>query len=121
MPTIQTHGLTFDARPDRIDFRDLFYRPALISLEREYPPAPRIEQYLTKYCDDGMILDQGKEGACTGFGLAAVVNYLYWERRQRLNGAEPPAKVSPRMFYHMARLYDEWAGRTTRARAAAAP
>ena len=110
MPTITAHGLTFDARPDRIDFRDLFYRPPLISLEREYPPATLIAQYLTKYSDDGMILNQGKEGACTGFGLAAVINYLYWERRQRLNAAEPPAKVSPRMLYHMARLYDEWEG-----------
>jgi hypothetical protein len=78
MPTITSHGLTFDARPDRIDFRDLFYRPPLISLEREYPSATSIAQYLAKYSDDGMILDQGKEGACTGFGLAAVINYLYW-------------------------------------------
>jgi hypothetical protein len=110
MPTIEAHGLTFDARPDRIDFRDLFYRPPLVSLEREYPSAALIDKYLTRYCDDGMILDQGKEGACTGFGLAAVINYLYWARRQHLESAEPPARVSPRMLYHMARLYDEWDG-----------
>lgn len=110
MPSIETHGLTLDARPDRIDFRDLFYRPPLICLEREYPPPKTIDRYLSEYCDDGMILDQGKEGACTGFGLAAVINYLHWERRKRLNGAEPLARVSPRMLYHMARLYDEWEG-----------
>jgi hypothetical protein len=82
----------------------------LISLEREYPPAPLVDKYLPKYCDDGMILNQGEEGACTGFGLAAVINYLYWERAQRSNGAESPPRVSMRMLYHMARLYDEWDG-----------
>jgi len=110
MPTIEQRGLTFDARPDRIDFRDLEYRAPLISLEREYPSAPLVDKYLPKYCDDGMILNQGEEGACTGFGLAAVINYLYWERAQRSNGAEPPPRVSTRMLYQMARLYDEWDG-----------
>jgi hypothetical protein len=111
MPTIEQHGLTFDARPDRIDFRDLYYQPPLVSLHREYPPATVIDKYLTRYCDDGMILNQGTEGACTGFGLAAVVNYLCWERAKRSNlEAVPPPKVSPRMLYHMARLYDEWDG-----------
>jgi hypothetical protein len=110
MPTIEHRGLVFDARPDRIDFRDLEYRAPLISLEREFPPSARIDAYLPKYCDDGMILEQGQEGACTGFGLAAVINYLFWERAQRSNGGTPPARVSPRMLYHMARLYDEWDG-----------
>ena len=60
---------------------------------------------------DGMILDQGQEGACTGFGLAACVNYLHWERWQRDGcSGQRPARVSTRMLYHMARLYDEWPG-----------
>jgi hypothetical protein len=110
MPTIEHRGLTLDARPDRIDFRDLFYRAPLVSLVPEFPPSSKVEHYLPKYCDDGMILDQGKDGACTGYGLAAVINYLHWERIQRLTGGPPPTKVSPHMLYHMARLYDEWDG-----------
>lgn len=54
-----------------------------------------------------MILNQGKESACTGFGLACVVNYLRWAK------ADYPKKmdsVSPRMFYNFARRYDEYAG-----------
>ena len=52
------------------------------------------------------ILDQGREGACTGFGLATVANYLL--RRRKVM----PDKgcVSPRMLYEMAKRYDEWPG-----------
>ena len=52
------------------------------------------------------VLDQGTEGACTGFGLATVANYLLL-RRQVIPDAVP---VSARMFYEMARRYDEWPG-----------
>ncbi len=111
MPTLELNKRQFDARPDRVDFRDHYYSPRLISLEPEYPHPALVEKYLERYCEDGMILDQGQEGACTGFGLAACVNYLHWERWQRggCNGPRP-ARVSTRMLYHMARLYDEWAG-----------
>jgi hypothetical protein len=63
-----------------------------------------------------MVLDQGKEGACTGFGLSATINYLLW-RRANLNADGTPIKkpapiprTSPRMLYHLARIYDEWPG-----------
>jgi len=49
------------------------------------------------------ILDQGMEGACTGFALAAVINYLLAARKIK-------RQVSPRMLYEMARCYDEWPG-----------
>ena len=52
------------------------------------------------------VLDQGQEGACTGFGLAAVTNYLL--RRREIN--PDTTNVSPRMFYELARRYDEWPG-----------
>jgi hypothetical protein len=111
MPTLMLNKRQFDARPDRVDFRDHYFRARLVSLEPEYPHPALIERYLTRYCEDGMILDQGEEGACTGFGLAACVNYLHWERWQR-TGCEGPApgRVSTRMLYHMAKLYDEWSG-----------
>jgi hypothetical protein len=52
------------------------------------------------------VLDQGAEGACTGFGLAAACHYLLGVRA---SGSETP-RVSPRMLYEMARRYDEWEG-----------
>lgn len=67
-----------DARPDRIDFRDLPYRPPLWSLPRCYRDDAVLKEYLRSYVDAGLVLDQGSEGARTGFGLACVVNYLLW-------------------------------------------
>jgi hypothetical protein len=58
----------------------------------------------------GLILDQGSEGACTGFGLAGVANYLLWARHLEQGGKARFAPVSPRMFYEMAKRYDEWPG-----------
>jgi alpha-beta hydrolase superfamily lysophospholipase len=111
MPTLELNKRQFDARPDRVDFRDQYFRARLVSLEPEHPHPSVVEAYLERYCTDGMILDQGEEGACTGFGLAACVNYLHWERWQRDECRGPrPARVSTRMLYHMARLYDEWPG-----------
>ena len=49
------------------------------------------------------ILDQGHEGACTGYALAAVINYLLAQRHLK-------RRVSPYMLYDMARKYDEWPG-----------
>jgi hypothetical protein len=88
-------GKRLDAFPDRIDLRDWFYQPALISL-----PDSLVNCSLIK---PATILDQGREGACTGFALAAVVNFL----RARQKRA---AIVSPRMLYELARRYDEWPG-----------
>jgi hypothetical protein len=80
-----------DAHPDRIDIRDWFYLPSLAPLPDEVVNIDGVPQ----------ILDQGIEGACCGFALAAVINYLLNER-----GLE--RRVSPRMLYEMARRYDEW-------------
>lgn len=86
-------GRRLDAYPDRVDIRDWFYQPAL---------APLPDQVVN--CDlVPAILDQGREGACTGFALAAVVNFHL--NRRNLNRL-----VSPRMLYDMARRYDEWPG-----------
>ena len=69
----------FDARPDRIDFRDLPYRARLVSLPDKYPSDRLIADWFPLYRKAEMVLDQGEEGSCTGFGLAGVVNYLRWE------------------------------------------
>lgn len=92
--TAEKIGKTLDALPDRIDVRDWFYQPGL---------APLPDQLVN--CDSvPAILDQGNEGACTGFALAAVVNYLLAARNR------DDRSVSPRMLYEMARHYDEWPG-----------
>jgi hypothetical protein len=87
------------ARPDTLDFRDKMYTPSLI----EVPSAINLETY-RQY--NVPILDQGQEGACTGFGLATVINYLLRKRKIYPDDAQ----VSPRMLYEMARRYDEWPG-----------
>jgi hypothetical protein len=56
-----------------------------------------------------VILDQGAEGACTGFALASVINYQL-ASRNLLNARNQERIVSPRMLYEMARRYDEWPG-----------
>lgn len=88
-------GKRLDAFPDRIDLRDWYYQPALISLPDSLVSCPLIKP--------AMILDQGRQGACTGFALAAVVNFLRAKQKQT-------AIVSPRMLYELARRYDEWPG-----------
>ncbi|MCB0194344.1 MAG: C1 family peptidase [Anaerolineae bacterium] len=99
MPKAETQNRTFDVLPDPADFRDRLYTPTLI----EVPPRIDLEEYkLAKV----PLLNQGSEGACTGFALATVANYLL--RRRKVDPDEIP--VSPRMMYEMAKRYDEWSG-----------
>ncbi len=80
------------AESDIPDGRDFIYQPALI------PLSPVIDPPATLH-----ILDQGKEGSCTGFGLAAVINKLNHDRGSDM-------LVSARMLYEMAKRYDSWPG-----------
>ncbi|MCF3652450.1 C1 family peptidase [Synoicihabitans lomoniglobus] len=91
-PTID--GYETNAVSDIVDLRDCMYEPALLRLAPELP-APVLEP--------GDVLDQGQEGACTGFGLAAVINLLN-------HRAGRDVRVSPRMLYEMAKRHDEWQG-----------
>ncbi|MBX9902801.1 MAG: C1 family peptidase [Burkholderiales bacterium] len=88
-----------DAQRDSFDFRDLIYRPALVELPDELYPE-------WKYLH---VLDQGTEGACTGFGLAAVVNYLLANKR-KAPPSKSEARASARMLFQMAKRYDQWLG-----------
>lgn len=111
--TVDGRTVTLDARPDRVDLRDRPYQPPLRSLPPQYPDPAFIAKHLTNYEHAGLILDQRSEGACTGFGLAAVVNYLRW--KGIVDGQESSkelklVRVSERMLYHFARFYDEWQG-----------
>ncbi len=55
-----------DVERDSFDFRDLIYRPALLEFKPTLEPDWKAIH----------ILDQRRQGACTGFGLAAVINDL---------------------------------------------
>lgn len=98
---------TLTVRKDPIDLKDRPYQPPPQSLAAAFPADAELGKYLPRYVKAGLVLDQGSEGACTGFGLACVVNYLRWA------AADYPTRmdsVSPRMFYNFARRYDEYAG-----------
>lgn len=113
MPTkkvvIGKNTLLLDARPDRLDLRDRPYLPTLGDLPTQWPSDPNVKKWLLKYAESDHLLDQGLEGACTGFGLAAVINYLLFVRKVRDLQTEARC-VSPAMLYQLARMYDEWPG-----------
>ncbi len=83
---------------DPLDLRDLKYEGSL----RELPLS------IDNRACVPFILNQGAEGACTGFGLAAVVNFLLSNHADE--SLHPGETVSSRMLYEMAKRYDEWAG-----------
>jgi len=85
------------ARTDVPDFRDYSYRPALINLKSSLSVPRNLK-----------IRNQGSEGACTGFGLAAVIDRLIVQSNRTSNGKS--LNVSARMLYEMAQRYDEWRG-----------
>lgn len=89
----QKIGRKLDAFPDRIDLRDWDYQPTLAPLPGQIVNCAHVPE----------ILNQSQEGACTGFALAAVANFLLHQRGIR-------RRVSPRMLYELARRYDEWPG-----------
>lgn len=90
---------TFDAMPDTLDFRDVMYLPTLM----EVPPVSNLAGFRKLKLP---VLDQGTEGACTGFGLATVANFLLSGRGRRPLADE----VSAWMLYAIAKRYDEWPG-----------
>lgn len=96
-----------NARRDAMDLRDRLYTPPPVNLISHFPAAGDVRTLLPRYTKAGLVLDQGQEGACTGFGLASVINHLRWRQT-----AYPPKleSVSPRMLYNLARRYDEYAG-----------
>lgn len=85
-------GYLLNTIEDAPDIRDYPYQPALLPLHDEIECPKNLS-----------ILDQGQEGACTGFGLAAVINLLLAQRGNQ-------RKVSSRMLYEMAKKFDEWEG-----------
>ena len=92
-------GRKVNVRPDTLDFRDLMFVPTLV----EVPIRIDLDEYRRL---EVPILDQGREGSCTGFGLATNVNYLL-----RMRKVTPDRTgASPHMLYQLAKRYDEWPG-----------
>ncbi len=83
------------ARTDAPDFRDFIYQPALIALKPKLAVPAQLN-----------IRHQGDKPACTGFGLAAVIDRLMTVAKHRKAGQQ--AGVSSLMLYEMALRYDEW-------------
>ncbi|CAN5275626.1 C1 family peptidase [soil metagenome] len=92
-----------DALPDIPDIRDRMFEPPLIDLATRWSPS---SNFLSP------ILDQGTEGSCTGFALAATINLLLNKRFQvaGLQLRSGGGLVSTRMLYEMAKVHDEWPG-----------
>ena len=78
---------TLNVRPDTLDFRDKMYVPTLV----EVPTRITLSSYKSRKIP---ILDQGSEGACTGFGLATVANYLLTCRKLYPDRAPVSARMS---------------------------
>jgi hypothetical protein len=92
-------------RKDPPDLRDRLYQPAPVLLPDAYPPPDQIKGKLKDY--RSLVLDQGQDSSCTGYGLACVVNFARWAKNQYRPGLE---SVSARMLYNFARRYDEYDG-----------
>lgn len=83
---------TLNVSADYPDLRDRIYQPHLSPLKPFIDPPGNL-----------VILDQGRDGACTGFALAATINFIYRQQSSKHN-------VSPWMLYAMAKRHDEWLG-----------
>ncbi len=96
-------GGTFDrmrlnVRPDPVDYRDIYYQPTLI----EVPPHNHAQNILHPHF---RVRRQGSEGSCTGQALAAVLDLQNIKRY--MQGADVPLKLSARMAYESAKIYDD--------------
>ena len=105
-----------DVRQDRLDLRDRVYQPVLKSLDASYPKTAYINHILQCYREENLILDQGNNGACSGYALASVINYLLWKQQNSEDTSRTTTEkknseiVSSKMLFNLARIYDEWDG-----------
>ena len=96
-------GWKLNVSADLPDLRDRIYEPALLDLKLGLSLANPAAS---------PVLNQGQEGACTGFALASAINLQNNLRAKKQasisSNVQLPNRVSPRMLYEMAKLHDEW-------------
>ncbi len=88
---MSTNTYIKNVEADFPDNRDWLYQPNLRQLEPYIDPPAILK-----------IRNQGSEGACTGFALAAAIDYI------KRSSGNPKYKASARMLYEMAKYNDEW-------------
>jgi predicted chitinase len=94
-----------DTRRDPPDLRDRQFQPAPVLLPDVWPPESDVRARFDEY--RVLVMDQGTDASCTGYGLACVINFARWQK----SGYAPELKkVSARMLYNFARRYDEYEG-----------
>ena len=96
--TRPVQGRRLDALKDIPDIRDRIYQPTLLPLRRGLKAPAKL-----------LVMDQGEDGACAGFALAATVNLLV-RSNPTSDAATRRRRVSPHMLYVNARRHDEWPG-----------
>jgi predicted chitinase len=102
LPAIERRRVT---RKDAPDLRDRLFVPAPVTLPDVWPPDAQVVKRIRQYAS--LVLDQGEDSSCTGYGLACVINFALWGK----SGFQPhPVRVSARMLYNYARRYDEYEG-----------
>ncbi|HUR89678.1 MAG TPA: peptidoglycan-binding protein [Ramlibacter sp.] len=92
-------------RKDPPDLRDRQFIPVPVTLPDAYPPEEDVKKRIAEY--RSLVLDQGADSSCTGYGLACVINFALWGKA---GYKDNPRRVSARMLYNHARRYDEYAG-----------
>ncbi|HSV78342.1 MAG TPA: C1 family peptidase, partial [Ramlibacter sp.] len=92
-------------RKDPPDLRDRLYQPPPVVLRDAWPPEEQVRAHFKDY--RALVLNQGQDFSCTGYGLACVINFARWAKAGF--PADLPS-VSARMLYNYARRYDEYEG-----------
>lgn len=103
MSTTEYDGRVFD-RVERWDARNADYPLQLLAASDEEPTALISRPLKTKTWTIPDVLDQGAEGACTGFGTAHMLSST--------PKATPMSEGLARKLYREAQKLDEWPGET---------
>jgi len=86
---------------DSVDLRDVYYRPALLSLPSGYHP-PFLNS--TNSNSSLKIRDQGVSAQCTGYALAALIDIQRFAKKHAAESTDNsacPGPVSARMLFEM--------------------
>ena len=114
----------FNARPDRLDFRDRMYFPPLRPLPARVP-SDNFHKFWTWFSEQKMVRDQKRSPSCTGQALAGMIEFRAARNHFRTALADGtlqptipqgllPDPPSADMLYQLAKVYDDRAGEAYR-------